>query len=281
MRRNLDSGFEIKDYLNQLYSEDSYTFVFPKRAGMKERGKKFIPLSLLMVILTLTFTTLYLLFYSDLKKKRELPVEQAASQMHEIEIIREDDRGLKPEKGTRGADTSSREQESISGRGSFPEVKEDESAVSEKKQLARDDDRFFVRSYPVNASVFLNGENIGKTPLDVVLKFFDKEGMNTLRFSLKGYKEKIVDISHDSSDRSREILVILERAKGLLSVNVNPWAYVFVDGEKIGTTPIIKEVLSAGEHTLLLNNDKLGVSMRKSLEIKEGETMVVIEDFYR
>jgi serine/threonine protein kinase len=281
MRRNLDSGFEIKDYLNQLYSEDSYTFVFPKRAGMKERGKKYIPFSLLMVILTLTFATLYLLFHSEMKKISELPVEQAASQMHEIEIKRDDDRGLKPERGTSGADTFSSEKESISGRGSLPEVKEDEAAVSEKKQLARDNDRFEVRSYPVNASVFLNGENIGKTPLDVALKLFDREVINTLRFSLKGYKEKSVDVSHDSTDRSREILVILERAKGILSVNVNPWAYVFVDGEKIGTTPIIKEVLSAGKHTLLLTNDKLGVSMSKSVEIKEGETMVVIEDFYR
>jgi hypothetical protein len=38
--------------------------------------------------------------------------------------------------------------------------------------------------------------------------------------------------------------------KGKLYVNAEPWATIYIDGSKIGMTPVVGESLPAGDHTL-------------------------------
>ncbi len=129
--------------------------------------------------------------------------------------------------------------------------------------------------------MYVNGKDVGTTPLLIPREIFrGKEGA-VLRLERDGFADETVEISGEDGAGGGEIFVTLKRATGFLSVNVHPWAYVIIDGEKAGTTPIIQRALPVGEHTLLLTNDKLGVSIKRSVEIKEGTTEVLIEDFYR
>jgi PEGA domain len=52
--------------------------------------------------------------------------------------------------------------------------------------------------------------------------------------------------------------VVLEFPKGTLALNAIPWAEVFVDGEKVGDTPIGNLPVSLGTHEVVFRNPELG-----------------------
>lgn len=65
-------------------------------------------------------------------------------------------------------------------------------------------------------------------------------------------------------------------APGKLSVNVKGgWADVWVDGKKVGSTPIFGKELAAGSHKVQAKNDAIGLDQTKSVTIKPGETSTV------
>jgi hypothetical protein len=56
--------------------------------------------------------------------------------------------------------------------------------------------------------------------------------------------------------------VTLEPATGTLSVNAQPWAEVWIDGKRIGETPIGNLPLAIGNHDLMLRHPELGERRR-------------------
>ncbi|MHB1844227.1 MAG: protein kinase domain-containing protein [Deltaproteobacteria bacterium] len=62
---------------------------------------------------------------------------------------------------------------------------------------------------------------------------------------------------------------------GQLAVRVAPWADVYVDGQKIGTTPFAPIALPAGHHVVRLVNDVLHASREEQVELRPGETHTV------
>jgi eukaryotic-like serine/threonine-protein kinase len=64
------------------------------------------------------------------------------------------------------------------------------------------------------------------------------------------------------------------RARAHLSVQVRPWAKVYVDGTLVGETPIERD-LAAGAHTVLLVNDGLGKQERVPLRLQPGEKRTI------
>ncbi len=68
---------------------------------------------------------------------------------------------------------------------------------------------------------------------------------------------------------------------GFLSVNVNPWAEVFVDGESQGTTPIQKLELAAGPHTVRLENTVLGFNQTNRVTIQQDKIFMLNRDAQR
>jgi serine/threonine-protein kinase len=64
---------------------------------------------------------------------------------------------------------------------------------------------------------------------------------------------------------------------GYLTVSADPWAYVFIDGRKRGTTPLTDVELTPGEHEVTLENPPLGASRVKTLRVAAGEHRTLIE----
>jgi hypothetical protein len=60
------------------------------------------------------------------------------------------------------------------------------------------------------------------------------------------------------------------KGKATLSVSVRPWAIVYLDGKKIGQTPLREYPVSPGRHTLLLVNDTKGKRENVSLTADPG-----------
>jgi serine/threonine-protein kinase len=64
---------------------------------------------------------------------------------------------------------------------------------------------------------------------------------------------------------------------GYLTVSADPWAYVFIDGRRRGTTPLTDLELPPGEHEVTLENPPLGASSTKKVTLSSGEHRTIIE----
>ncbi len=50
----------------------------------------------------------------------------------------------------------------------------------------------------------------------------------------------------------------IELPQGLLSINAQPWAEVWIDGERVGETPIANHATRLGSHEVLFKHPQLG-----------------------
>ena len=68
----------------------------------------------------------------------------------------------------------------------------------------------------------------------------------------------------------------MQRAKrspqlGYLTVDADPWATVFVDGKKLGDTPIAGYPLAPGEVVVVWKNPDTGKTRRRTVKILSGK----------
>jgi len=63
------------------------------------------------------------------------------------------------------------------------------------------------------------------------------------------------------------------RGTGILRINTRPWSTVSVDGVAVGNTPQMNIKVSAGTHTLTLENPQFGVKQKLTVTVRPGETV--------
>jgi hypothetical protein len=129
--------------------------------------------------------------------------------------------------------------------------------------------RLLVRSTPDGADAFLDGRDIGRTP--VTLRDVER-GTHTVRVVRDGYvaDERRVTITAVRPSQSLTFELTrartaapaaaasgaLEREKAPLTVESRPaGASVFVDGTLIGKTPLMLVEVAAGDHAVSLDLD--------------------------
>ena len=67
-----------------------------------------------------------------------------------------------------------------------------------------------------------------------------------------------------------------EKPKGKVNINVSGgWADIYVDGKKIGTTPIFGHQLPAGSYAVRAKNEATGLDVTKQVTVKGGESASV------
>jgi hypothetical protein len=164
-----------------------------------------------------------------------------------------------------------------------------------------------VTSTPSGANVVArepgspDSRNLGRTPLVTTLP----DGRPTeVVVSMPGYKEhkRLVFAPQSGGDVSLD--VVLSRKKspgpgsidipdplvqinppidtgsyGFLSVNANPWCAVHVDGKAMGNTPLVRVKVKAGHHTVLLENRDMGHRRKRSVHVRPGEHIRIVESF--
>jgi len=75
------------------------------------------------------------------------------------------------------------------------------------------------------------------------------------------------DTGHDASRPARP--------PGTLALRVAPWAEVFLDGQRLGTTPLEPVSVPSGTHKVKLVNNEIHVTRVLTVEVKPGETALV------
>ena len=66
---------------------------------------------------------------------------------------------------------------------------------------------------------------------------------------------------------------------GTITIKATPWADVFLDGRRLGRTPINRVEVSTGKHVILFKNGDLRQRQRKDIEVASGEDAVITHDF--
>lgn len=123
--------------------------------------------------------------------------------------------------------------------------------------------RLLVRSSPAGARVHLDGKDVGATPLTLRAVAL---GVHTLRLVRAGYgvEERRVALSSSQPAQSLEVDLAREPAvarrgadtAATLSVESRPaGAAVFLDGRRIGRTPLTVDVVAVGSHQVRLELD--------------------------
>lgn len=131
-----------------------------------------------------------------------------------------------------------------------------------------------VISDPAGATVFLNGQEVGKTPLS-------EKNLEVKTYEIKIQKEKLVwqgkvkltagtvtvvsrDLSADLASSAGEMLT-LEKGSGLTIISSPTEAGIVVDGKSLGKTPLIVSV-DSGEHMIVVSKaNYLNRSIRADL----------------
>jgi eukaryotic-like serine/threonine-protein kinase len=65
------------------------------------------------------------------------------------------------------------------------------------------------------------------------------------------------------------------RPPGTLALRVAPWAEVFLDGQRLGTTPMEPVSVPSGMHKVKLVNNEIHATKTLTVEVKPGETALV------
>ena len=136
------------------------------------------------------------------------------------------------------------------------------------------------RSTPRGAQVVISGNTVGTTPYRLDTGTAGRTVRATLK--LEGYEDRSVSevFPKNGTAYSRATLTKLpEQAEpAFLRINATPWADVYVDGKKVGQTPIGSLEVTPGTHTVKLVCPPLGTEETKTVTVGAGEAKPVSAD---
>lgn len=142
-----------------------------------------------------------------------------------------------------------------------------------------------ITSLPDGSSVFINGEEVGKTPYEnndlktaeYQIKLMAGEAVWQGKVQVNSGTQTIVnrELAASVASSSGEVFT-LRKGQGVVVASTPTGAKVEIDGKDYGVTPLVVTDLSAGEHTFLLShNNFLKRSIRASLPPKLALNIVV------
>lgn len=83
-------------------------------------------------------------------------------------------------------------------------------------------------------------------------------------------KEKSIETT--SKQKETPAALIIDKTPGYLTVNSNPYVYIYLDDVSLGTTPLLDPLeLPNGKHKIQYVRTDLGLSISKTIDIKSGE----------
>jgi hypothetical protein len=104
---------------------------------------------------------------------------------------------------------------------------------------------------PIELQVFDGSALIGNSTTNRILVLAGRHTLNLVNAELKYQAERTVQV-----EAGRVATVRVEVPNGVLHVNAVPWAEVFVDGRRVGETPIANLAVPIGAHEITLRNPK-------------------------
>jgi hypothetical protein len=125
---------------------------------------------------------------------------------------------------------------------------------------------------PVDVQIFENGRLLGTNMTDRIMVSAGPHDLEIVNEAL-GYRTmRSLQVA-----AGRVSPVAVEMPKGTLAVNAQPWAEVWIDGERIGETPIGNLSMSIGSHSVLFRHPELGEQHHTALVTLKGPTRLSVD----
>lgn len=119
--------------------------------------------------------------------------------------------------------------------------------------------------------VYIDGENIGMTPIAGTK-------LATRKYNIK-YVNRSKNINYKESiniEANKTVNKVL-RFEGTVNINTHPWAYVYANGRKLGTTPLAGLKLNVGKYDLLLSNPHADKEKKISITVNYNKVLNIQE----
>jgi hypothetical protein len=126
---------------------------------------------------------------------------------------------------------------------------------------------YLVAEVVPSASVVLDERKLGRTPLG---RLRLEAGIHTIALSnddVPGIIRDRIEIRGGETIRRRYSFAEV----GYLQVVVRPWAEVFIDGRRVGQTPLARLQVAVGSHSVTLRNPQFG-ERTETIQVTAGET---------
>ncbi len=115
--------------------------------------------------------------------------------------------------------------------------------------------------------VYIDGKKIGYTPIRPQSLPVGKHRVQVKAANFQDADQRVI-----VKEGENHFVIEMKSAYGYLSINSKPWGNIYLDGKKIGTTPLSKKKIMAGKYTLELRNPKCE-PYTEEIVVKNGETL--------
>lgn len=106
---------------------------------------------------------------------------------------------------------------------------------------------------PVTIDVHENGKLLGTSDSDRIMLAAGRHDLELSNDTLGFHATRAVVVT-----AGKVAPVAVDMPQGVINVNASPWAEVFIDGRKVGETPIGNLAVSIGPHELVFRHPQLG-----------------------
>jgi hypothetical protein len=127
-------------------------------------------------------------------------------------------------------------------------------------------------SAPVPMQLVENGRPLGTSQGDAIAVPAGRHVIELVNTTI-GYREtRSIDVT-----AGKMVPVTIEMPPATLSLNAVPWAEVFIDGRKVGDTPLGALTLPAGPHEVVFRHPQLGEQRQTVLVTLPGPTRLSVD----
>jgi hypothetical protein len=106
---------------------------------------------------------------------------------------------------------------------------------------------------PVSIEVRENGRLVGTSDTDKIMMATGRHDVELVNETLGYRATRSIQVPP-----GKVAAISLEMPQGTINLNASPWAEVFIDGKRVGETPIGNLSLPIGPHEVLFRNPQLG-----------------------
>ena len=127
-------------------------------------------------------------------------------------------------------------------------------------------------SAPLDVQIFEEGRLIGNNLTDRIMVSAGRHDIEIVNEAVGYRATRTLQVT-----AGKVAAVKLEMPKGTISVNAQPWAEVWIDGERIGETPIGNLSVAIGTHSVLFRHPELGEQHHTALVTLKGPTRLSVD----
>ena len=121
----------------------------------------------------------------------------------------------------------------------------------------------------IELRVFERGRLLGSSRAGLIQATAGRHEFDLVNSEIGYHSRHIVDIK-----AGQTVSLEVTPANGIVSINADPWAEVWIDGNSVGETPLAKLSVPLGEHEFVFRHPELGEQRQRAIVRSDSVTLV-------